>query len=395
MKLLTGNDLPTGDVIWWTGQRLVAPCRGCARRRDRRRSDRQGGGRRSPGNRCLCHRCDRDRGRPPPRAHQGPHPCAGPDRAARPDAEAGRSGGGELGDMSMHAKARRRGAEASAAQQRSSSTGNWNAAAAPNDRARFSSASPRLSARTPLLPHRAFAPSRGPTLLHAHKREPTFEQPACINTTPTTRRLSTRASRSSAIRSSGASPARLTEDQFKPLRLMNGLYLQLHAYMLRVAIPYGTLDGKQMRMLGHIARKYDRGYGHFTTRQNIQYNWIKLAGRTRHPRRSRHDRDARDPDQRELHPQHLIRPVRRRRRGRGRGSAPLGRTDPAVEHLPPRIQLPAAQVQDRGDRQSDEDRAAMRLHDIGIQLLKRANEKRDSVLGARRSSSVAAWAALR
>lgn len=68
----------------------------------------------------------------------------------------------------------------------------------------------------------------------------------------------------------------LTEDQFKPLRLMNGLYLQLHAYMLRVAIPYGTLNGKQMRMLGHIARKYDRDYGHFTTRQNIQYNWIKL-----------------------------------------------------------------------------------------------------------------------
>ena len=68
----------------------------------------------------------------------------------------------------------------------------------------------------------------------------------------------------------------LTEDQFKPLRLMNGLYLQLHAYMLRVAIPYGTLDSRQMRMLAHIARKYDRDYGHFTTRQNIQYNWIKL-----------------------------------------------------------------------------------------------------------------------
>ena len=68
----------------------------------------------------------------------------------------------------------------------------------------------------------------------------------------------------------------LTEDQFKPLRLMNGLYLQLHAYMLRVAIPYGTLSSAQMRMLGDIADKYDRGYGHFTTRQNIQYNWIKL-----------------------------------------------------------------------------------------------------------------------
>ena len=69
---------------------------------------------------------------------------------------------------------------------------------------------------------------------------------------------------------------KLTEDQFKPLRLMNGLYLQLHAYMLRVAIPYGTLDARQMRALADIAAKYDRGYGHFTTRQNIQYNWIKL-----------------------------------------------------------------------------------------------------------------------
>ncbi|MXP45215.1 nitrite/sulfite reductase [Allopontixanthobacter sediminis] len=69
---------------------------------------------------------------------------------------------------------------------------------------------------------------------------------------------------------------KLTEDQFKPLRLMNGLYLQLHAYMLRVAIPYGTLSGAQMRALGNIADKFDRKYGHFTTRQNIQYNWIKL-----------------------------------------------------------------------------------------------------------------------
>jgi len=68
----------------------------------------------------------------------------------------------------------------------------------------------------------------------------------------------------------------LTEDEFRPLRLMNGLYLQLHAYMLRVAIPYGTLSSRQLRMLAHIARRYDRGFGHFTTRQNIQFNWIKL-----------------------------------------------------------------------------------------------------------------------
>jgi sulfite reductase (NADPH) hemoprotein beta-component len=68
----------------------------------------------------------------------------------------------------------------------------------------------------------------------------------------------------------------LTEDEFRPLRLMNGLYLQLHAYMLRVAIPYGTLSAKQMRQLAYIADRWDKGYGHFTTRQNIQYNWIKL-----------------------------------------------------------------------------------------------------------------------
>jgi sulfite reductase (NADPH) hemoprotein beta-component len=68
----------------------------------------------------------------------------------------------------------------------------------------------------------------------------------------------------------------LSEDEFKPLRLMNGLYLQLHAYMLRVAIPYGMLSSRQMRKLAFIARRYDKGYGHFTTRQNIQYNWPRL-----------------------------------------------------------------------------------------------------------------------
>ena len=68
----------------------------------------------------------------------------------------------------------------------------------------------------------------------------------------------------------------LTENEFKPLRLMNGLYLQLHAYMLRVAIPYGMLSSRQLRMLAHIARAYDKDFGHFTTRQNIQYNWPSL-----------------------------------------------------------------------------------------------------------------------
>ena len=75
-----------------------------------------------------------------------------------------------------------------------------------------------------------------------------------------------------ARRISGA----LSEDEFKPLRLMNGVYLQLHAYMLRVAIPYGTLDSAQMHMLAHLAERWDRGYGHFTTRQNIQFNWPAL-----------------------------------------------------------------------------------------------------------------------
>ncbi len=68
----------------------------------------------------------------------------------------------------------------------------------------------------------------------------------------------------------------LSEDEFKPLRLMNGLYLQLHGYMLRVAIPYGVLSATQMRQLAYVARHYDRGYGHFTTRQNIQFNWPRL-----------------------------------------------------------------------------------------------------------------------
>ena len=69
----------------------------------------------------------------------------------------------------------------------------------------------------------------------------------------------------------------LTEDEFRPLRLRNGLYLQLHAYMLRIAIPYGVLSPKQLRQLAMIGRKWDRGYGHFTTRTNLQYHWIKLV----------------------------------------------------------------------------------------------------------------------
>src|SRR5215211_4689746 len=68
----------------------------------------------------------------------------------------------------------------------------------------------------------------------------------------------------------------LTEEEFKPLRLQNGVYLQLHAYMLRIAVPYGTLNSRQVRQLAYIARTYDKAYGHFTTRQNLQFNWPAL-----------------------------------------------------------------------------------------------------------------------
>ena len=169
----------------------------------------------------------------------------------------------------------------------------------------------------------------------------------------------------------------LTEDQFKPLRLMNGLYLQLHAYMLRVAVPYGTLDSRQMRMLGHIARKYDRGYGHFTTRQNIQYNWIKLA-------------DA--PDilaELATVQMHAIQTsgncIRNISSDQFAGAAADEVADPRpwaellrqwstfhpeFTYLPRKFKIAVIAA--------DEDRAAMRLHDIGIQLL-----ERDGVLGAK------------
>jgi len=163
---------------------------------------------------------------------------------------------------------------------------------------------------------------------------------------------------------------KITEDQFKPLRLMNGLYLQLHAYMLRVAVPYGTLDGRQMRMLGHIARKYDRGYGHFTTRQNIQYNWIKLS-------------DAPDilADLATVE-MHAIQTsgncIRNISSDQYAGAAADEVADPRpwaellrqwssfhpeFSYLPRKFKIAVIAA--------DEDRAAMRLHDIGIQLVER------------------------
>jgi sulfite reductase (NADPH) hemoprotein beta-component len=169
----------------------------------------------------------------------------------------------------------------------------------------------------------------------------------------------------------------MTEDQFKPLRLMNGLYLQLHAYMLRVAIPYGTLDSRQMRMLAHIARKYDRDYGHFTTRQNIQYNWIKLE-------------DAPDilADLATVE-MHAIQTsgncIRNISSDQYAGAAADEVADPRpwaellrqwssfhpeFSYLPRKFKIAVIAA--------DEDRAAMRLHDIGIQLV-----ERNGVLGAK------------
>ena len=162
----------------------------------------------------------------------------------------------------------------------------------------------------------------------------------------------------------------LSEDQFKPLRLMNGLYLQLHAYMLRVAIPYGTLSSAQMRMLATIARKYDRDYGHFTTRQNIQYNWIKLS-------------DA--PDiladlaSGEMHAiQTSGNCIRNISSDQFAGAAADEVTDPRpwaellrqwssfhpeFSYLPRKFKIAVIA--------SEQDRAAMRLHDIGIRIVRR------------------------
>ncbi len=161
----------------------------------------------------------------------------------------------------------------------------------------------------------------------------------------------------------------ITEDQFKPLRLQNGLYLQLHAYMLRVAIPYGTLNSGQMKMLAHIARTYDRDYGHFTTRQNIQYNWIQLDQTP--------DLLA-DLASVEMHAiQTSGNCIRNISSDQYAGAAADEVTDPRpwaellrqwstfhpeFAHLPRKFKFAVIA--------SKEDRAAMRLHDIGIQLVR-------------------------
>jgi sulfite reductase (NADPH) hemoprotein beta-component len=163
----------------------------------------------------------------------------------------------------------------------------------------------------------------------------------------------------------------ITEDQFKPLRLMNGLYLQLHAYMLRVAVPYGTLSSAQMRMLGDIADKYDRGYGHFTTRQNIQYNWIKLdeapdiladlAKVEMHAiqtsgnciRNTTSDQYAGAAADEVVDPRPYAELIRQ-----------WSTFHPEFSYLPRKFKMAVIA--------SDIDRAAMRLHDIGIQIVRNA-----------------------
>ena len=173
----------------------------------------------------------------------------------------------------------------------------------------------------------------------------------CTSTTNSTARLVDRACRRVPRPGArAASSGELTEDEFKPLRLMNGVYLQLHAYMLRIAIPYGTLSSEQLRTLAHVARRYDRDYGHFTTRQNIQFNWIKLEELPDAMADLARAGTARHADQRQLRPQHHHRPMGRRRAGRDRGPAHLGRDPAPAPDAASGILVPAAQVQDRGDR---------------------------------------------
>jgi sulfite reductase (NADPH) hemoprotein beta-component len=159
----------------------------------------------------------------------------------------------------------------------------------------------------------------------------------------------------------------LDEEQFKPLRLQNGVYLQLHAYMLRIAVPYGTLSPRQMRQLATIARTYDKGYGHFTTRQNLQFNWPRLedvpdileklaggrrcmpsrppaiASATSRPTTSPASRPTRSP----------IRDLTPRSCGNGRRCT--------------RNSFSCQEVQDRGDGRAG-DRAAIQFHDIGYEV---------------------------
>eukprot|EP01042_Synura_sphagnicola_P011292 gene11292-14437_t len=163
----------------------------------------------------------------------------------------------------------------------------------------------------------------------------------------------------------------MSEAQFKPLRLMNGLYLQLHSYMLRVAIPYGSLNPNQLRALAHVARRWDKGYGHFTTRQNLQFHWTRLS-------------DAPDIlDHLATVGLHAIQTsgncIRNTTADHFAGAAPDEVEDPRpyaellrqwstfhpeFDYLPRKFKVAIIG--------SETDRAAMKLHDIGIQVYKDA-----------------------
>jgi sulfite reductase (NADPH) hemoprotein beta-component len=164
----------------------------------------------------------------------------------------------------------------------------------------------------------------------------------------------------------------MTDDQFKPLRLKNGLYLQLHAYMLRVAVPYGTMNSRQMRVLADIARTYDRGYGHFTTRQNLQFHWIKLedtpdilaklAGVQMHAiqtsgesiRNISADQFAGAAADEVCDPRPWAELIRQ-----------FTTFHPEFSYLPRKFKI--------GLTASDNDRAAIKLHDVGLQVLRDAD----------------------
>ena len=167
----------------------------------------------------------------------------------------------------------------------------------------------------------------------------------------------------------------LTEDEFKPLRLMNGVYLQLHAYMLRIAIPYGTLSSNQLRKLAHVARVYDRGYGHFTTRQNLQFNWIKLSRRAGRHRGAGRGRHSCDPDHRQLHPQRHHRSMGGRRARRDRGPAASGPRSCANGRRCTR-NSPSCRASSRSrSRRAPHDRAAVKIHDIGLRMIANASRR--------------------
>ena len=164
----------------------------------------------------------------------------------------------------------------------------------------------------------------------------------------------------------------ISELQFKPLRLQNGLYMQLQAYMLRVAIPYGLLSSKQLRMLAHISRKYDRGYGHFTTRQNIQYNWPKLEEVPALLRDlasvEMHAIQTSGNCIRNITSDHLA-GIARDEVDDPRPIAEIMRQwstfHPEFAYLPRKFKIAITGT-------PDHDRAAVRVHDIGVRLLKNA-----------------------